>query len=170
MTIDLNSSISKVSHYAFGSSALNSILSSSIFVAGVISLIMIVIVMILYPAKKNTPFFLICKMFVYMFFISWVVIFLHDGVVRYTFNDKQNENTSDDFMHNMIHKDPIYGNYTPITPTQPNTVQLNTVQTNTIQPNEQVPAKIVINSNDDIIGAGYLGGSHPPVIGGNPYK
>lgn len=169
MPIDLCSSVNSVSHYAFGSSALNSILSSSIFVAVVIALIMMALIMILYPAKKGTPFFLVGKMFVYMFFISWLVIFLHDSVLRYTFDEDKQKDSSHDFIHHMTNNDPVYGNYTPVQPT----IAKTEYQPEPTPPPPPQPVPVKTNEvlgSSDIIGAGKLGGSHPPILGGNPFK
>lgn len=167
MPIDLCSSVNSVSQYAFGSSALNNILSSSIFVAIVIAIIMTLLIMILYPAKKGTPFFLVGKMFVYMFFISWLVIFLHDSVLRYTFDEDKQTDSSYDFVAQMAGpKDPVYGSdHKPISPTPIAIVE--PAQQSLQQP---VPDKSNVTGGSDIIGAGNLGGYHPPTTGGNPFK
>ena len=161
MPIDLCSSVGSVSQYAFGSSALNGILSSSIFMAIMISFIMVILIMILYPAKKGTSFFLVGKMFVYMFFISWMLVFLHDSVLNYINKEKEQSDLSHDFMHGVSHKDPVYGNYEPISPTQ-------TIES--AEPVIAIPDVIEQPTPVPVINNGRLGGSHPPISGGNPYK
>ena len=169
MPIDLCSSVSSVSQYAFGSSFVNIILSSSIFVAVVIAIIMTLIIMILYPAKKGTPFFLVGKMFVYMFFISWLVIFLHDSVLRYTFDEEKQADSAHDFIENLSKRDCVYGSqHTQVLPTP--------LSSNDHTPQKPVPDKSANtvssntnNTSDNIIGAGTLGGYHPPTTGGNPF-
>jgi hypothetical protein len=64
-------------------------------------------------------------MFVYMFFGSLLVIFLHDGVVRYMTDEARNQVEAEAFMQNMTQTgrvaDPSYASmYKPIIPTQPN--------------------------------------------------
>lgn len=118
MPIDLLSSIKKTSHWAFGSNILNSILGSSIFVALVISLTMILLIMIMYPAKSGTSLTIVCKMFIYMFFITWLVLFLHDSVVRYINEEELEEKESDELANGADpdKRDVIYNNDKQIEP------------------------------------------------------
>ena len=79
MPVDIYSSLKKVSQWAFGNSILNKLLHNGILVSIVIAFMMIIIVMIFYPAKKGTPFSIIIKMSIYMFASITLIIFLHDG-------------------------------------------------------------------------------------------
>ncbi len=53
MPVDLASSINKTSQWAFSSDLLNNILGSSLILGFVISIILVIIVMLIYPAKKK---------------------------------------------------------------------------------------------------------------------
>ena len=128
MPIDLYSSSKAASRWAFGSPFLNKILGSSLFVSGIVAFLMILLIMVMYPAKPGTSFSIVVKMFIYMFFGSLLVIFLHDGVVRYLTEEERNEKQADAFMQNITQtgrtSDPSYAAmYKPITP------QINTPQT-----------------------------------------
>ncbi len=121
MPIDLYSTAKKTSQWAFGSPFLNKILGSSLFVAGVVALLMVLLIMVMYPAKTGTSFSIVVKMFIYMFFGSLLVIFLHDGVVRYIMEDERQNLAADSFMQNATQGgreyDPSYGSlYKPINP------------------------------------------------------
>lgn len=129
MPIDLLSSSKSVSKWAFGSPFLNKVLGSSMFVAGSVAFLMIILIMIMYPAKSGTSFTVVLKMFVYMFFGSLLVIFLHDGVVRYITEESHNEKQAEAFMQNITQTgrvaDPSYASmYKPIIPAQ-NTTQVS---------------------------------------------
>ena len=122
MPIDLYSTINKTSQWAFGSPVLNAILGSSVFVALVVALLMVVIVMVMYPAKSGTPFSVVMKMFVYMAAGTLLVIFLHDGVLKYMMEEESAEDDADAFMQNTTmggrQADPSYGMmYQQIAPT-----------------------------------------------------
>lgn len=124
MPIDFLSSTRSAAKWAFGSPFLNKVLGSSMFVAGIVSFLMIMLIMIMYPAKSGTSFSIVLKMFVYMFFGSLLVIFLHDGVVRYMADDARNQAESEAFMQNITQTgriaDPSYASlYKPIVPNQP---------------------------------------------------
>jgi hypothetical protein len=124
MPIDLYCTLKKTSQWAFGSSFLNSVLGSSIFVSIVVSLVMVLIVMIMYPAKAGTSFSVVAKMFVYMFLGTMVVVFLHDGVIKYMLEEEHAADKSEEFMQNTTiggrEYDPAYSNmYKPIVPNAP---------------------------------------------------
>ena len=109
MPIDLYSSIKKTSQWAFGSPALNSILGSCVFVAVVIALVMILLVMFMYPAKAGTSFSIVAKMFVYMLFGSMLIIFLHDGILRHTFEEEMHDQAENDIVTGGTMTDLVYG-------------------------------------------------------------
>ncbi len=127
MPIDLYSSLKGASQWAFGSPLLNNILGSSIFVAAMVSVLMILLIMFMYPAKAGTSGFVIAKMFIYMFFGALMVIFLHDGVMKHIFEEEYAEKESEDFMQNTTSQgriaDPAYADmYKPVSPIiNPNT-------------------------------------------------
>jgi hypothetical protein len=136
MPIDLYSSLRGASQWAFGSPLLNNILGSSLFVAIVVALLMILLIMFMYPAKPGTSFAVIAKMFVYMFFSSLLVIFLHDGVIKYMMEEESAALDADDFMQNTTMRgrlaDPAYGGlYKTISPQNnvpPDTSQIPSTQ------------------------------------------
>jgi hypothetical protein len=164
MPIDLYSSIKKTSQWAFGSPVLNGILGSSIFVSIAIALLMCLLIMIMYPAKSGTPFSIVAKMFVYMTFGSLLIIFLHDGVLKYMLEEEEEAKQAEYFMQNTTMEgrvaDPAYGAmYKTISPTsQP--INSQSVSQPVSQPVQQ----------DTILGGGVLGGRHPPPKRPNPYQ
>ncbi len=139
MPIDLYSSIKKTSQWAFGSTILNNILGSSIFVSLIIALIMVLLIMIMYPAKSGTPFSVIAKMFIYMLFSSMLVIFLHDGVIKYMFEEELQEQKDDAIITGGTSGDLVYGAaHTLVNPNSHNTTNNNQVNSHRyrINPNE----------------------------------
>lgn len=168
MPIDLLSSIRKTSHWAFGSPILNNILGSSIFVALTIAIIMILIIMFMYPAKSGTPFSIVGKMFIYMFFITLMVIFLHDGVIKYMFEEELGEKASDDIMQGVTlsSKNVVYNNTPPVNPTL---TQLPApIQPQPAQPIQTQPVPIV-SYVEGGGGGSILRGRPAPQIKKNPY-
>jgi len=121
MPIDIYSSLKKTGQYAFGSSILNSLFGGTWVLAGIIALTMILIIMIMYPAKSGTSISVIFRMFLYMFGISVVLIFLHDGITKYRWQEDREHVEANDFIKNMTvsgrQADPVYGtNYTMVNP------------------------------------------------------
>jgi len=78
MPIDLNSSLENVSNLAFGNNILNYIFGNLVLVSVIISIISIIILLIILPVKKTT--YKIFKSFMYIFFATTLMIFLHNGV------------------------------------------------------------------------------------------
>lgn len=182
MAIDLNDTVKSVSNWAFGSPLLNGILGSSVFIAILISIIMILLIMIFYPAKSGTPASVLFKMFVYMFFSTLLVVFLHDAVKKYTYDNEKNEEDQEILTTNVTgngrNNNPAYvgGNnvvtpftnrnvYTPYQqapyqgPVVPTTVTMDTLPAS---PYEDVAVNLVN-------GGQVLRAPYPVKNGGNPY-
>lgn len=160
MPIDFFSSLKGASNWAVGSPLLNNILGSSIFVAIVVSLIMMLLVMFMYPAKAGTPFSIVAKMFIYMFFGSLLVIFLHDGIIKYTMEEEFTTRDSDAFMQNTTMQgrtsDPSYADlYKTVAPVAQPVLSPPIVQSSSIP-----VTQLARTETDSITG----GGGHIPII------
>lgn len=178
MAIDLNSIINSCSRTVFGSDLLNSILSSSIFMAIVITLVMLLIIMIIYPAKKGTGFVVIAKMGLYMFLISFMLIFLHDSVLKYTFEEKTHDRSADEIMKGMNsnNRDPvansIYSNISPESVREAEPKTNETTGGDEITPDSiQIPVE-PLYPGSIVNGGGYgaLIADKPPTKNINPYQ
>jgi hypothetical protein len=181
MPLVLNDSVRDLSRWAFGSPVLNSILGSSIFVALIISFIMVLLIMIMYPAKAGTPFSVIAKMFVYMLFSSMLVIFLHDSILKHMYEEEEHEDREDSIILGSTTPDVVYGaTYRPINPNsslqQQRLLQQNTPQQNTPQQNtnliQQIPARqeiISVAEGGPITGGSVLDGVKIKRKVDNPY-
>lgn len=161
MPIDLFSSLKGASQWAFGSTLLNGVLGSSIFVAVIIALLMILLVMFMYPAKSGTPFSIVAKMFIYMFFGSLLVIFLHDGVIKFMMEEDFAAKDSDAFMQNSTMQgrmaDPAYADlYKTVSPQ----VQQTSPQTQAQLNQTSAPTPLAQTETDTIRG-GSIGGLMP---------
>lgn len=170
MPIDLYSSIDKTSQWAFGSPLLNNVLSSSLFVAIAIALLMCLLIMVMYPAKSGTPFSIVIKMFVYMMFGSLLIIFLHDGVLKYMFKEELDANEADDFMNNVNQEgrvsDPTYSiSHRQINPQNAPPVAPPVAQPVVTGSGAHEAESIVENSSAD-----RLANIRPPVKAGNPFQ
>lgn len=194
MPIDLCSSVNKISNYAFGSGFLNTLFGSALSIAFVIALIMILLIMIMYPAKSGTSLLIIVKLFIYMFMFGLLVVFLHDGVLKYTLQEKTEDDSNVSIMKGTTlgGRDAVYGNYNSINPTPgvysnssvPYTQSSaqNTSLNEDINNTEKLlsaPAVVVVKSkpNTDLYEGSIIGGSvkqtlkgtHPPQININPF-
>lgn len=185
MPIDLNSSLKGASQWAFGSKLLNNMAGSSIFVALAISLLMVLLIMFMYPAKSGTPFSVLAKLFVYMVFGTILIIFLHDSVLTHLVEERINEKNDEYFMQNTTIQgrmaDPAYaGMYKRISPSSPVAVATPTMAQQASAPasipamQSSVPANASLPATDVIMG-GFTCGSPMPIkpnrsMHMNPYQ
>ena len=164
MSIDFMSGLNNVGQYAFSSVFLNSVVGNSVMLALVISIIMILLIMIFYPAKKNTGCFVLFKIFIYSFLISSFVIFLHDGVMKYHYLEKIENRDNAAILGGLTSngKDPAYEYY--------NTMQTNNNQ-NITNSAINTSNQINTNSQQDVkpIPFTTLIGPKPPPPPSNPY-
>jgi hypothetical protein len=178
MTIDLNSTVGSCSRYVFGSDLLNGILSSSVTVAVLISLVMVLLIMVMYPAKKGTGFAVIAKMGLYMFFLTMLIVFLHDSVLKFIFNEKSYQDSSEDIMRgvNSYSRDPVASSvYTSVTPDMVSNaapsdtpiIPISGGDDSTDREPEPEPAYSgsIVNGGNH----GILGGGKVPSLTSNPY-
>lgn len=180
MPIDFSSTTKSAERWAYGSPFLNKILGSSVFVAGAVSFLMIMLIMVMYPARSGTSFSIVLKMFVYMFFGSLLVIFMHDGFLRHMTEESHTEKQSEAFMQNITQSgraaDPSYASmYKPITPSTETTT---TTSSNPVQvvvsvtpPSQPAVVPIPTTFVED---KAVLGGAPPKwkakPVSANPYK
>ncbi len=175
MAIDLYSTLKNTSQWAFGSAILNGILSSSIFVAFVIALIMVLLIMLMYPAKSGTSFSVVCKLFVYMFLGSLLVLFLHDGVLTYMIKEEYSNNNTDSLMQDVLDDVPAPRDQFGPPISQRNNLQGNlpmkdNFQGNTTENNNSPRISILQDDTPTQLNTrGVLSGPKPPITGGNPY-
>ena len=85
MTIELLSCTRQVNQYANDSIGINKLLSNTGALAFIISLLMVLIIMVFYPAKSGTGFYVLIKIFIYMFGGTFLLMFIHDGLLKSAF-------------------------------------------------------------------------------------
>jgi hypothetical protein len=124
---------------------------------------MVILIMVMYPAKKGTPFSIVAKLFIYMMFSSLLVVFLHDGVIKYMYDEERESQLSESFMQNVTfdgrNRDAVYGqSYQTISPS-PAPIPAPTPATAS-----PPPAQVVVKGVYDIIsaveGGSVTGGRH----------
>jgi hypothetical protein len=173
MPIDISSSVNNISNQVFGTSIINKYLGSTICVGILITFILLMIIMIFYPAKENTPIKIIFKVGLYSFLSSLLILFLHDGIIKSNLsNDKINEN-NEKIIQNLTNKnrDIIYNKNIPIKPNilggDDEDEDGNYLGESGNQNNNQ----IVNNQNNSIYNNTFeTYDQKPPITGGNRFK
>ena len=118
MPIDFSSSVNNFSNKVFGTSIINKYLNSTLFVSLLITFILMLIIMLFYPAKENTPIKIIFKVGLYSFLSSALILFLHDGVVKSNINNNKVDENNEKIIQNLTNqnRDIIYNNKIPVKP------------------------------------------------------
>ena len=147
MPVDLCASLDRTSNWAFGSSILNGLFGNKIVVSVIIALIMVLIVMLVYPAKKGTGVGSLIKMFIYMGALACLIMFVHDGVLKASFEEEHKDTNSIDISESA-HRDIVYPNRITIkpnvteSPLAPNQQFVTGSGTSTQQPAPQQPPPV----------------------------
>lgn len=173
MPIDLYSSVNKVSHFAFGSTVLNTLFGSTTITALIIATIMIISVMILYPAKLHTPLMVVFKMFIYIFIFTLLIVFVHDGVTKYTIEEKFQDKISADLMQgtSISTRDSVYGSgYVDINPSSQNQAGGGRTEEQTEEISIPQPPVSIVQPKPPDTEISVLGGAKPPPHRENPYR
>ena len=95
MPVDLNNIIKFSSSCAYDNKIVNNLCSGPIQSAALMTVVIILLIMIMCPCKKNTSMLVFGKLGFYIFLFSFVIMFVHDGIVstnyQKKYGDTQNE-------------------------------------------------------------------------------
>ena len=106
--IELSSFSGDAYKCSFASRGINNIFCNKFYTAGILTVMIIVIIMVIYPCKKGTSLFIMVKLAFYVFIVSYVVIFIHDGVIHQK-TETENENVENEkFIKGLGETDPVY--------------------------------------------------------------
>ena len=98
MPFDLSNSLKTTCGWSFASKGMNGIFVSRFYTTAILTVMIIILVMILYPCKKNTPVWILVKLGFYVFLVSLGMIFIHDCVVFHEYEKKVGGDESDEFI------------------------------------------------------------------------
>lgn len=89
MPIDISSLLKDTGSWAFLSKGMNKLFKSRVYTTAILTMLIIILVMILYPCKENTPTWVLLKLGFYVFLVSIGVIFMHDCVLFHKYKEKE---------------------------------------------------------------------------------
>lgn len=81
MPIDLTRSLKSSCGWSFASNGMNQLFASKLYTCGILTIMIIFLVMIIYPCKKNTPVWIMGKLGIYIFLVTICIMFVHDCVL-----------------------------------------------------------------------------------------
>ena len=98
MPFELSNSLKNTCGWSFASKGMNGLFVSKFYTTAILTIMIIVLIMILYPCQKNTPVWLLGKLGFYIFIVTLSVIFVHDCVIYHTYEKELNEDETSQFI------------------------------------------------------------------------
>jgi hypothetical protein len=98
MPIILADSINNKLGWSFLSPGLNVIFSNKLYTSTILTLTVLILIMIIYPCKENTPIWVIFKLGFYILIFSSAWLVLHDIIMRKYIIEKYTREKSNDFV------------------------------------------------------------------------
>jgi hypothetical protein len=90
---------------SFLSKGLTRLFNSRIYTTAILTVMVIILIMIMYPCKQNTPTWVLLKLGFYIFIVSIGVIFMHDCVILKENNEKRGDAEDSDIINIVTDKD-----------------------------------------------------------------
>lgn len=100
MPININSCIDDCSRSVFGNDLLHQVFNSKVLTTLLITIIVVLLIMFIYPAKSGTSTLLLCKLALYIFLATFTIILFHDTVMDYDREEKIDNMKKEDMMIN----------------------------------------------------------------------
>jgi Ca2+/Na+ antiporter len=101
MPIEIGSVLGGICNKTYSITGLNVIFSSIINTAIVLTLITLILIMVIYPCKKNTPMWLLFKLFLYILISIVFVLYLHNSTIKNNYEKKYRNNNLEKFIGGM---------------------------------------------------------------------
>ena len=84
MPFELSKYLKNTYGLTFASRGLNVIFCNKFYTTIILTIIILMIITIMYPCKKGTPFWVVCKVGLYIFIATITILFIHDSVTHST--------------------------------------------------------------------------------------
>lgn len=80
MPFELSNSLKNTCGWSFASKGMNGLFHSKFYTSAILTVMIIILIMVIYPGQKNTPMWILAKLGFYIFIVSIGIIFMHDCV------------------------------------------------------------------------------------------
>lgn len=98
MPFELSNSFKSTCGWSFASKGMNSLFVSRFYTTAILTVMIIILIMIIYPGQKNTPVWILVKLGFYIFLVSLGLIFIHDCVVYHEYEKEVGNSASEQFI------------------------------------------------------------------------
>ena len=88
MPIDLTNTLKSSCGWSFASNGMNNLFGSRLYVTGMLTVFIVVLIMVLYPCRKDTPMWILTKLGFYIFLVTFGMVFIHDCVTYNSYAEK----------------------------------------------------------------------------------
>lgn len=82
MPLEISNILKDSCGWSFSSRGLNSIFCNKFYTALILTIIILILIMNIYPCKKGTPAWITFKLGFYILMTSLAIIFIHDGILH----------------------------------------------------------------------------------------
>jgi hypothetical protein len=101
MPFELINAIKSTSGFSFASKGMNNIFVNKFYTSAILTIMILILIMIIYPCKKNAPSYILGKLCFYIFVSTIGIMFIHDCVM-YNNWEKTNDDKNDDETFNVL--------------------------------------------------------------------
>jgi hypothetical protein len=82
MPLEISNLLNDSFGWSFSSRGLNSLFSNKFYTSLILTIIILILIMNIYPCKKGTPSWITFKLGFYILIASLSIIFIHDGILH----------------------------------------------------------------------------------------
>ena len=98
MPFELSSALKSTCGWSFSSRGMNNLFCNKFYTSAILTIIIMVLVMLIYPCKKGTPAWITFKLGFYILIFTMGIMFVHDGVMYYHHEKDREKQESDDMI------------------------------------------------------------------------
>lgn len=118
MPIELSESLKNTCGVTFASRGMNGLFCSKFYTTLILTIMILILITVIYPCKKGTPFWIVGKLGFYIFAATLAILFLHDGVVYSSYKKEVAGGEDDEFVEALNGGDNVAfgGDNLPVNP------------------------------------------------------
>lgn len=119
MPIDLISIVKGGANIFSHDSGIGKFLKSSFGLALLLTIVMVIIVMFVYPAKEDAPMKSVFQIFIYTFVVNLIAIFFHDNIIKTELKKEQRNEVHEEILGTAFNGSASAGHPMQTNSTQP---------------------------------------------------
>ena len=101
MPIELSDSLKNTCGFNFVSRGMNRLFCSKFYTTLILTIIVLILITVIYPCQKGTPYWVVGKLGLYIFVGILVILFIHDGVLYSSIEKEVKGGLNDEFVRTI---------------------------------------------------------------------